>query len=60
MDTATKAPRNRAGAILLELDAADRKRLERLRDKLTAQTGVKVGLAGAIRSLIRRAEKNPS
>ena len=52
----TNRKRSRAGYVMVELEAADRKKLEVIRDRLEAQIGSRVGLAGAIRWLLRRAE----
>jgi hypothetical protein len=48
--------RPRDGYVMVELSKDERKKLEAIRDRLSEQTGVKVGLAGAFRSLLRRAK----
>jgi hypothetical protein len=43
---------------MVDLSPDDRRKLEAIRDRLEAETGVKVGLAGALRSLLRKATTN--
>lgn len=49
--------RERTGYVMVQLDEADRLRLEEIRDALEAGHGGRVGLAGALRWLIRNSEK---
>lgn len=50
----TKRVRPRTGYVMVELDGPDRRKLEAIRDRLEAQLGVRVGLAGAFRWLLRQ------
>jgi hypothetical protein len=48
--------RPRKGYVMVELNEEDRKKLEEEEARLSRETGVKVGLAGTLRSLLRRAK----
>lgn len=48
--------RPRTGYVQVELSPEERKKLETIRDRIERETCVKVGLAGAFRTLLRRAK----
>ncbi len=56
MSKTTKRVRSRKGYVMVELSPMERAKLEQLRDKFSAESGIRWNLSGVLRHLLHQAK----